>query len=51
VAVRVRDWTDEPHIAAVLKQAGAKAVLDQLDLDHSWRELELEHRSGQAAPG
>jgi hypothetical protein len=50
VAVRVRDWADEPQIASVLKQAGAKAVLDQMDLDHSWRELELEHRSGQAAP-
>jgi hypothetical protein len=46
----VRDWAHEPEIAAVMSQAGAAAVLDQLDLDHSWRELESEHHSGKAAP-
>jgi hypothetical protein len=50
VAVRVRDWTREPEIAALLTAAGATSVLDHLELDHSWQELEIEHRSGQAAP-
>jgi len=51
VAVRVRDWAAEPEIAAMLKRAGATDVLDRMDLDHSWRELELEHHSGASAPG
>jgi hypothetical protein len=50
VAVRIRDWAREPEIAALLMQSGATQVLDQFELDHSWRELELEHRSGQVAP-
>jgi hypothetical protein len=50
VAVRVRDWGREPQIAALLTQAGAVSVLDHLELDHTWQELEIEHRSGQAAP-
>lgn len=50
VVVRVRDWAQEPRIAAVLEQAGARAVLDQLALDKDWHDLELEHPSGQAAP-
>jgi hypothetical protein len=50
IAVRVRDWSREPEIAALLTQAGAVAVLDRTDLDHTWQELEIEHRSGQAAP-
>lgn len=50
VAVRVRDWSREPEIAALLTNAGALAVLDRTDLDHTWRELEAEHRSGEAEP-
>lgn len=50
VAVRVRDWSQEPEIAALLTKSGAVAVLDRTDLDHTWRELEIEHRSGEAAP-
>jgi hypothetical protein len=50
VAVRVRDWTREPEIAALLTQAGAVSVLDHMELDHSWQELEIEHRSGETAP-
>ncbi|MBV9171748.1 MAG: hypothetical protein JOZ81_16885 [Chloroflexi bacterium] len=50
VVVRVRDWSQEPRIAALLKQTGARAVLDQLALDKDWHELELEHPSGQETP-
>jgi hypothetical protein len=50
VAVRVREWTREPEIAALLTQAGAVSVLDHMELDHTWQELEIEHRSGQTAP-
>jgi hypothetical protein len=50
VAVRVRDWTHEAEIAALLTQAGAVSVLDHLELDHTWQELEIEHRSGVPAP-
>jgi hypothetical protein len=50
VAVRVRDWGREPQIAALLTRAGAVSVLDHLELDHTWQELEIEHRSGQSAP-
>jgi len=50
VAVRMRHWAREPEIAALLMQSGATQVLDQFELDHTWGELELEHRSGQVAP-
>jgi hypothetical protein len=50
VVVRVRDWSQEPRIAELLQQAGARAVLDQLALDKDWHDLELEHHSGQPAP-
>jgi hypothetical protein len=50
VAVRVRDWQREPEIAALLTRAGAKTVLDHLELDHTWQQLEIEHRTGQSAP-
>jgi hypothetical protein len=50
VAVRIRDWAREPEIAALLTQAGAVSVLDHLELDHTWQELEIEHRTGQSAP-
>ena len=50
VAVRVRDWAREPELAALLTRAGAVTVLDRLDLDHTWQELEVEHRSGQPVP-
>lgn len=50
VAVRVRDWDHEPEIAALLTRAGAVSVLDHLELDHTWQELEIEHRTGQPAP-
>jgi hypothetical protein len=50
VAVRIRDWAHEPEIAALLTQAGAVSVLDHLELDHTWQELEIEHRTGQSAP-
>jgi hypothetical protein len=50
VAVRVRDWEREPEIAALLTSAGAVSVLDHLELDHTWQELEIEHRTGQPAP-
>jgi hypothetical protein len=50
VAVRVRDWAREPEIAALLTGAGAVSVLDHVELDHTWRELEIEHRTGQPAP-
>jgi hypothetical protein len=50
VAVRVRDWAREPEIAALLTKAGAVSVLDHLELDHTWQELEIEHHTGQSAP-
>jgi hypothetical protein len=50
LVVRVREWDREPEIAALLTSAGATVVEDHLDLDHAWRELELEHYSGAAAP-
>jgi hypothetical protein len=50
VAVRVRDWEREPEIAALLTKAGAVSILDHLELDHTWQELEIEHRTGQSAP-
>jgi hypothetical protein len=50
VAVRVRDWAREPEIAALLTRAGAVSVLDHVELDHTWQELEIEHRTGQPAP-
>jgi hypothetical protein len=50
LAVRIRDWSHEPEIAKLLKQAGATSVLDRLDRDHTWQELEVEHRSGAPAP-
>ncbi|MBV9323261.1 MAG: hypothetical protein JO352_05680 [Chloroflexi bacterium] len=50
VVVRVRDWSHEDRIAAVLNQAGARAVLDRLALDKDWHDLELEHPSGKPAP-
>jgi len=50
VVVRVRDWSREPEIAGLLKNAGAESILDHTELDRSWGELELEHRSGQPAP-
>jgi len=50
VVARVRDWSHEDRVAAALQQAGARCVLDQLALDKSWHELELEHPSGQPAP-
>jgi hypothetical protein len=50
VAVRVRDWSHESEMAALLTSAGAVTVLDHLELDHTWQELEVEHRSGQPAP-
>jgi hypothetical protein len=50
VAVRVRDWSHEPEMAALLTSAGAETVLDRLDLDHTWQQLEVEHRSGQPVP-
>ena len=50
VVVRVRDWGREPELADLLRRAGANAVLDQLDLDHTWGELESLHHSGQGAP-
>jgi hypothetical protein len=50
LAVRVRDWAHEPEIAELLTQAGAVSVLDRLDVDHTWQELEIEHHSGQPAP-
>ena len=51
VVVRVRDWSHEPEIAALLKQSGAVQILDRTDLDHTWRELEVEHPTGQPEPG
>jgi hypothetical protein len=50
VVVRVRDWAREPTIAAALRSAGAVQILDHMDLDHTWQELELAHHSGQSAP-
>jgi hypothetical protein len=50
VVVRVRDWARESEIASLLKRLGAREVLDQLDRDHSWRELEAEHPTGQPVP-
>jgi hypothetical protein len=50
VAVRVRDWSHETEMAALLTRSGAVTVLDHLELDHTWQELEVEHRSGQPAP-
>ena len=50
VVARVRDWSQEDRIAALLRTAGARAVLDQLALDKDWHDLELEHQSGAAAP-
>lgn len=50
VAVRIRDWSHEAEIAELLMQAGAVSVLDHLELDHTWQELEIEHRTGQPAP-
>jgi hypothetical protein len=50
VVVRVRDWSREPEIAALLKSAGAVSIEDHTELDRSWRELEQAHRSGQSAP-
>ena len=50
VAVRVRDWEHEPEVAALLTKAGAVSVLDHLELDHTWQELEIEHRTGQSPP-
>jgi hypothetical protein len=50
VVARVRDWSHEPEIAALMTAAGARCVVDHLDLDRSWHELELEHPSGQPAP-
>jgi hypothetical protein len=48
VIARVHSWTLEDKIATVMKQHGARCVLDQFGLDKSWHELELEHPSGQA---
>jgi hypothetical protein len=50
VVVRVRDWSHEPEIAALLTRAGAVQILDRTDLDHTWRELEVEHPTGQPEP-
>jgi hypothetical protein len=50
VVVRVRDWSQEPAIAALLAKNDARAVLDELTLDKHWRDLELVHPSGQPAP-
>ncbi len=50
LAVCIRDWAHEPKIAELMKQAGAVSVLDRLDLDHAWQELEIEHHSGEPAP-
>jgi len=50
VVARVRDWSHEPEIAALMTGAGARCVVDHLDLDRTWRELEREHPSGQPAP-
>jgi len=50
LVVRVRDWSREPDIAKLLQGAGARAVLDQLALDHDWHDLEELHPSGQAQP-
>jgi hypothetical protein len=50
IVVRVRDWSREGEIASVLKEMGARDVLDKLDVDHTWRELETEHRSGAHQP-
>jgi hypothetical protein len=50
VVVREHDWSHEPEIAKLLQQNGARAVLDELTLDKHWRDLELEHPSGQSEP-
>jgi hypothetical protein len=50
VAARVQDWSHEPEIAALMTAAGARCVVDRLDLDRTWSELEVEHPSGQLAP-
>jgi hypothetical protein len=50
VVVRVRDWEHEAEMSELLRQAGAVSIEDRTELDRSWRELEVEHRSGQPAP-
>jgi hypothetical protein len=50
LVARLRDWTREDEVAAALTAAGAKRVLDELPQDRSWRELEVEHPSGQTIP-
>ena len=50
VVVRVRDWSREPEIAALLTRCGAVQILDHTELDHTWRELEVEHPTGQTEP-
>jgi hypothetical protein len=50
VVVRVADWSREPQIADLLTRTGARCVVDRLDLDRSWDELEFEHPSHTPAP-
>ena len=50
VLARVRDWSQEAKIAALFEEAGALAVLYQLDRDTDWRTLERQHPSGQPVP-
>jgi hypothetical protein len=50
VVARIQNWSHEPEIAALMTAAGARCVVDHLDLDRTWRELEREHPSGQPAP-
>jgi hypothetical protein len=50
VVVRVRDWANEQAIAALLVDHGAREVLDKLERDHTWGDLEAVHPSGTAVP-
>jgi hypothetical protein len=50
VVVRVEDWSREPQIAELLMHVGARCVVDHLDLDRTWEELEFEHPSQSTCP-
>jgi hypothetical protein len=51
VVARVQNSSQEDKVAALLKDAGARAVLDQPDGTSDWDRLELQHPTGQPAPG
>ena len=50
LVVRVQYWSREPEIAELLTRVGARCVVDHLDLDRTWDELEFEHPSHEPAP-